>query len=154
MLDYLELEVVLLLLLGRFRDVVVAVVAAVSSAADTSRSERPDRSPPPLPGDAEPDVVAVPVLNRRGADVIAAAVVVVAAGNHTKNTVYIHIISFSTRPSYRAVQGGHNSQSAILLTVRAVGLSEDLSSFVLSRYGVRILFSMFAVAGGSIQSLE
>ena len=91
MRDYLALEAVLLLLLSRCREaVVVVVVAAAGSAADTSRSKRPGRSHLPLLEDAEPDAVAVPVPNRRGADVTIAAVAA-AAGNPYKNTSYIPI---------------------------------------------------------------
>ena len=93
MLDYLALEeAVLLLLLGRSQEKIVVAAAApvVGSAADTSRSERPGRSPPPLPEDAKPDAVAVPVPNRHGADVTIAAVA--AAADNTKNTIDMHII--------------------------------------------------------------
>jgi hypothetical protein len=126
-------------------------VPVVGSAADTSRSKRPGRSPPPLPEDAEPDAVAVPVPNRRGEDVTAAVAAVV--GNPYKKYI-IYTITFSICPSYLAVRGGRDNLSATLPTVRALGLSVGRSVFAVSRCGVRILFSMFAVAGGSIQSLE
>jgi len=126
-------------------------VPVVGSAADTSRSKRPGRSHLPLLEDAEPDAVAVPVPNRRGADVTVVAVAA-AAGNPYKNTSYIPI-TFSILPSYHAVQGGRDSQSATLPTARALGLIEGRSVFAVSRCGVRIPFSRFAAAGGSIQSL-
>jgi hypothetical protein len=129
-------------------------VPVVGSAADTSRSKRPGRSHLPLLEDAEPDAVAVPVPNRRGADVtIAAVAAAAAAGNPYKNTAYIPI-TFSILPSYRAVRGDRDSQSATLPTARALGLSGVRSVFAVSRCDGRIPFSRFAVAGVSIQSLE
>ena len=59
-----------LLLVGRLE---------AASAADTSRSKRPVRSHLPLLEDAEPDAVAVPVPNRRGADVTVVVAVAPAA---------------------------------------------------------------------------